>query len=243
MENNILLARINDIVETVYKTDKPKFLGFLSNEEKAFVKKQLDHCILNCVFYGGANDCERVFLGCFPDWLEEYTFPITAVTFKYRTVDTLRHRDFLGSLMALGIKRESVGDILIEQGRAVVFLSDDIVDFVLQSVQKIGRVGITLFKGYDSPLPQREQPAEHKKTVASLRLDCVVSALTNCSRNTACELIEGGLVAVNSIVTYKITKALTTGDVLSVRRKGKFELVSSNTKTKIDKILLIYKAY
>jgi RNA-binding protein YlmH len=94
-----------------------------------------------------------------------------------------------------------------------------------------------------SNLPQRDQLKEASVTVASLRLDCVVSGLASCSRNRACELIESGMVSLNSQITEKITRTITGGDVLSIRRKGKFQIISAQDKTKKDRIILQYKAY
>ena len=68
----------------------------------------------------------------------------------------LSHRDILGSLMALGIKRETVGDILIEEGRAVVFVCGDVKEYILNQVEKIGRVGVDMTEGCSFPLPEGE---------------------------------------------------------------------------------------
>ncbi len=243
MDNEFLIARTKDIIETVFRTDRPKYLGFLSKEEAVFIKKFLENRNVKHSFFGGDSSCERVFLGCFPEWMNEPDFPITAVTFTYRTTDSLRHRDVLGALMALGIKRETVGDILIEQGRAVVFLSNDITNFVAENLGKIGNVGVTIQIGITGDLPERNSLLENSATIASLRLDCVVSALAKCSRNTANELIENGFVSVNSVICQKSTKTLENGDVLSVRHKGKFEIVSTDKKTKKERIILAFKSY
>ena len=243
MENELLLARTKDTIDSVFYTDRPKYLGFLSVEEAAFVRKYLENHNIKHSFFGGADDCERVFLGCFPEWMQQSDFPITAITFTYRTVDVLRHRDFLGALMALGIKREAIGDILIEQGRAVIFFSGEIADYVLNNLEKVGNVGVTGVIGFLDDLPCRDNLKENTVTVASLRLDCVVSALANCSRNTACGFIESGLVAVNSVVCQKTTKILSFGDILSVRHKGKFKITSTDKKTKKDRTVLVYKSY
>lgn len=242
MDNTLLLARTKDIIDSAFHTNKPKFLGFLSVEEAALIKKYLENRNVKHLFFGGTNNNERVFLACLPEWINEVDFPITAITFTYRTVDILRHRDFLGALMALGLKRETVGDILIEQGRAVVFLSKDIADYVLENLNKVGNVGVFGSYGFDE-LPAYDSKKENSVIVASLRLDCVVAAIANCSRNTATEYIESGLVTVNSVISQKTTKSLTFGDVLSIRHKGKFEIVSSDKKTKKDKTILVYKSY
>ena len=243
MDSNILLPRIKDTVDSTFRTDKPKFLGFLSLEEAAFAQKYLENQNVRYSFYGGAENCERTYLGCFPEWVTEENFPITALTFKYREVDVLRHRDFLGSLMALGLKRETVGDILIEKGRAVVFLNSDIADFVSKNLTKVGRVGVIASFFDDKDLPNRNTLLENSVTVASLRLDCVVSALANCSRNSAVSMIEGGLVSVNSVITEKSTKLISQNDAITVRHTGKFIIASTEKRTKKDRIVLVYKSY
>lgn len=243
MESNLLLARVNDTLDSVFHTDKPKFFGFLSHEEAVFVEKYLDNRNVNYCLYGGFDDAIRVMLCCFPDWMDCPLFPITALTVEFRKSDVLKHRDFLGSILGLGLKRESVGDILCEEGRAVVFVCDEISNYVIENLTKVGRVGVKVTKGFSHPLPQIDSTVNKSITVASMRLDCVVSACANCSRNTACEMIDQGLVSVNSVVCEKMTKILDTGDVLNVRRKGKFQIVSAEKRTKKGRIVLEYKTY
>ena len=243
MDNNLLQARITDTIDLAFTTNKPKFLGFLSLEEIAFVKSYLQRRNANHSFFGGFDEAERQMLCCFPDWMENPSFPISAITFTYRESDNLRHRDFLGALMSLGIKREIIGDILIEQGRAVAFLKSDIIDFLIDNISKVGNFGVTLNHGFTYPLPERDALKQSSLTVASARLDCVVSALAGCSRAKACELIESGMVSLNSQIIEKTTKTISDGDVLSIRRKGKFQIVSTQDRTKKDRIILLYKAY
>lgn len=243
MDANILLPRIRDTIDSVFRTDKPKYLGFLSLEEASFTKKYLKNQNINFSFFGGAEDCERTYLGCFPEWLTEPHFPITTITFTFREVDSLGHRDFLGALMSLGLKRETIGDILIEKGRAVVFLNQDIADYVLKNLTKVGRVGVNAKISPIDILPRRDSLEELTLTVASLRLDCVISALAGCSRNIAVSMIKSGFISVNSVVIEKSTKFISSGDVISVRHKGKFIIVSTDKRTKKDRIVLIYKKY
>ncbi len=243
METEILKARIDDTAEISRRTNRPKFLGFLSKEEAVFAEKSLSKTDVKFAFGGGYSDAERVILGCFPDYIEEYVFPITAVTFVYRKTDVLRHRDFLGSLMGLGLKREAVGDILIEDGRAVAFVSDEVAGYITSQLEKVGRTGVKITLGCDSLLPQKDSMTEHSVTVASERLDCVVSALAGVSRNTAAELISQGLVSVNSAVCEKQTKTVFESDAVTVRGKGKFIIDSIDGRTRKNRIVLKYKKY
>ncbi|MBR3908358.1 MAG: hypothetical protein IKJ50_01400 [Clostridia bacterium] len=243
MDNELLLARVSDAFEASSTCNKPQFFGFLSLEESVLAQNFLENRNANYLFYGGFENSVRKVLCCMPDWCENPPFPITALTLNYRTTDDLRHRDFLGSLMGLGLKRETVGDILIEKGRAVVFLKTEIADYVVQNLSKVGRVGVTIQKGYDLPLPKTEDLKENTVSVASCRLDCIVSACALCSRLTAATLIESGLVAVNSQTVQKVTKIIADGDVLSVRHKGKFQVISTNKRTKKGRVVLSYKSY
>ncbi len=243
METDLLKDRLYDTVNISERTNKPKFLGFLSAEQAVFAYNVLSKLDLSYEFYGGYEDANRVMLGCFPDWAENIEFPITAVTAEFRKVDALTHRDVLGSLMALGLKRETVGDILIEEGRAVIFLCSENADYVISQISKIGRVGVALKIGCVHPLPKTGEMIEQSVTVASERLDCVVSALIGVSRNKALEKIEQSLVTVNSVVTEKVTARVTDGDIISVRSKGKFIIESIQNKTKKDRLILKYKKY
>ncbi len=243
METSLLVARIEDTADICEKTQKPKFLGFLSREQSVLAQKTLAVKNVRYSLFGGYDDAERVVFGCFPDWAEELDFPITAVTFSYRRLDKLSHRDFLGSLMGLGITRESVGDILIEDGRAVVFLFTDISDYVLKQIQKIGRIGVKAEMGFSLPLPQRNKLMECSSTVASERLDCIVAAICNISRSEAALKISEGLVTVNSVVCEKVTKSIESGDILSVRGKGKFIIDAVDDRTRKNRIVLKYKKY
>ncbi len=243
MDADLLNARINDTADIALRTNKPKFLGFLSFEQSALAQKILKNRNVSFRLFGGYVNAQRVMLGCFPEWAKDFDFPISAITFTYRKEFSLSHRDFLGSLMALGITRETVGDILVEDGRAVVFLTNEVCDFVLNEITKIGKIGVTVTRGFEGILPKNCVLAEFSDTVASCRADCVVSALASVSRTKANELIEMGYVSVNSLVCQKTTKEISENDIVTIRGKGKFIIVSLTSKTKKQRIVLVYKKY
>ena len=242
MDIKLLPARIDDLKQISEKSNSPKFIGFLTAEETAIAVKRFSINEKHTVF-GGYEGAERVMLGVLPDWCDDPIFPITAITFTYRTCDKLSHRDFLGALMALGVTRETVGDILIEDGRAVVFVTSDISKFVLTQIEKVGNVGVTLSEGYDTPLPQMGKKLECSETVASVRLDCVVAAICNMSRTQASEKITDGLVMVNSVCITKPTLSVRAYDKITIRQKGKFEILSCNEMSKKGRIILKYNKY
>ncbi|MBR6572341.1 MAG: hypothetical protein IKK77_01305 [Clostridia bacterium] len=245
MELDLLIPRINDAIRICETSQAPKFVGFLTSNEVAEIEKNLKSIITKYSFYGGYDEAERLFFGAFPEWCDERQelFPITPVTFTYRECDALSHRDFLGALMSLGLTRETVGDILVEKGRAVAFLSSDIADYVLSQLDKIARVGVKVEKGYSMPLPNMSGFEEITDTVASPRLDCVVASLSKSSRAQAEEFILNGFVSVNSVCVTKTVKTVNEGDKITIRRKGKFLIESLAQKTKKNRVILIAKKY
>ncbi len=242
MEPNILKARFLEAVSRSEKLLKPCFFGFLSEEEAAFLKPFLNK---NGMFFGGRDNAERVFVGVFPENIPktEKAFPIKTLSLNYRKQKNLTHRDFLGSVLALGIKREAVGDILIEDGRAVLFVNSSVAPLILSELKTVGREGVLVTEGANQDLPSAEKREETVFTVSSLRLDCVISAVFSLSRNSATELIEQKLVRVNSIITEKPTKLIFEGDKISLRGKGKFTLKLLSGETKKGRLKIIVEKY
>ena len=244
MKSDILTERIDDLLRQSENHSRPQFLGFLRPEEVSSALTVLSRNP-RCMLYGGYEEAERLFLGVFPDFMEPSSdyFPIDAITITFREQDTLTHRDFLGAVLSLGIERQTIGDILVEKGRAVMFVNRDVSDFILNELRLVGRVGVTLEKGFFGQLPCASRLCEQSFTVASLRLDCVVAAVCNVSRGTAVELIEGGKVSVNSVITEKITRVLTQEDKITVRSNGKFKIKNLGGETKKGRLKIIIDKY
>lgn len=243
MERELLAARITDTARICERTATPRFLGFLSPAEAVLARERLAGTGCTYELFGGFEGAERVMLGCFPEWAAEHEFPIIPLTFTYRRADKLGHRDFLGSITALGLKREAVGDILSEPGRTVVFVTAEIADFIITQLCKVGRVGVTVTSGAEKPLPAGDTPIELSTVAASERLDCLTAAICGLSRSRALEMIAAGYVTVNSSVAEKPSKSLCAGDVLSVRGKGRFVIDSLDGRTKKNRIAVKYKSY
>lgn len=243
MDREFLLARAEDTASRTYKGNMPCFLGFLTEEEAAITETFLRKQNIKHSFFGGFGEAARKYLACLPDWCDECDFPITAVTFSFKECYTLSHRDFLGSLMSLGITRESVGDILVEKGRAVVFLSRDISPFVLSQTEKVGSVGVKLKEGFELPLPNFGKKEGFTATVASLRLDSVVAALCGVSRNEAVSIIEEKRVSVSGLLQEKISKLISPSDKISIRGKGFFEITDCTGVSKKGRIILKYDKF
>lgn len=235
-ENKLLLARIQDVFRLCEKYQRPVFSQFLDGAQQACVEDCFDIPYgYNVLFCGGFEGAERKIMGVFPDWHEAAydEFPITAVKIEGGFKRALTHRDYLGSIMSLGIDRQKTGDILTFDKGAYVFLSAEISDYVIGNIRKIGHEGvkITQIPCSEVKIPQRE--FQRIQTVcASLRLDAVTAACCNISRKEAAELVRGGMVKVNYREQLDGAKNINDGDLLSVRGFGRFVFAGGVSETR-----------
>lgn len=228
-------SKLDDAVYLCEKRHSPYFTSFFTEEEQAYARQYLKSVHYdNYSFFGGYDNSERKVLGLFYD--EPQPFPVKAILFTFRKNDKLTHRDFLGSLMSLGIQRDTVGDILVEDGRAVVFVKSEIRDYISSQISKVGRVGVAVSSFDASDLPQGRGFEEKEFTVSSMRLDNIVSAVSGLSREKAKNLLISGSVSVNHLPCQKISRVLNEGDKLTIRGKGKYEICGVNGVTKKHRI-------
>ena len=239
------LSRIEDIFAVSRNRNIAKFSHFLDERQAYLAKMYAQRQEQPYLFYGGYENAERVMLGVFPDYLppSEEAFPLSPVTVTFRREDALSHRDFLGSLMALKIKREMVGDILPEPGRCVLFLGEAAAPLVFSELKKIGRVGVKLFPGIIGELPPGKTLVPVEGTVSSLRLDAVTAMVTGLSREKAQALIRSGEVTINYAAEQSVSAPLAPEDILRIRGYGKFLITGEMRTTKKDRIYLILQKY
>lgn len=214
-----------------------------------YLKSQRRECY---IFYGGYRDAERKRLFVFPEWLEadeiltdEFIVPVLVKGSGYVRLD---HRSYLGSLTAAGISRDVIGDIVIQdESSAVVFLDFKIAEYLtvpIPPLERIGRDKVRITR-YDLPtgFTSTLEVSGISSTVASARLDCVVSELINLSREKTKELIASGIVMHNYTEMTNFSAEVREGDVISVRGYGKFRIESISQKTKKDRIRLLAVKY
>ena len=244
-EDRLLLARIEDAAVLCDKHQYPHFIGFLDERQRAISASFVRKLNATPFFWGGYEDAERTILGVFPEGFppDPAPFPLSALSFTYREDAPLSHRDFLGALLAEGVRREKIGDILLSPGYAVSFVSDEVCSFLLNGIQKIGREGVQVTEGVLRELPINRQFSTIRATVASARLDNVVKALTGISREKAAELIESDRVSLNHLPCASVSKTVCENDLLSIRGAGRFRITDLSGQTKKGRILLIAQKY
>lgn len=241
-KDKLFTSKLDDAVYLCQKRQKPYFFSFLSEAEQAAAKRYLDSIGFSSYwFFGGYSESERKVL-CLDYYSDNPGFPISAVEFRFRQADKLTHRDFLGALMSLGLERDTVGDILVEDGRCVVFVKSEISEFIKSQISKIGRAGVKVYDADLDSLPKGRGVEEMAVIVSSLRLDNIVAAVSGLSRDKTKNLILSGNVTLNYIECTNISKAVSENDVLTVRGKGKYKIngVIGETKKHRIRILIIH---
>ena len=226
-QEKLLLARGEDTLSLAEKRCFVKTLGFLNPYEQQVLKKHLRKMPgMEIAFDGGYLDAERTMLVCYPDFLTpEPSDYLTLLECTGRDLEGLSHRDYLGSLMGLGIARENVGDILVSEEKAYLFVKPEIAEYVLQNLSKIGRRGV---KVKEVPLTEAILPTREVKevqgTVAGLRLDAVIATALSVARGKSADFIRNGLVEVNWETVEDVSREVKEGDVFSVRGFGRMKL-------------------
>ncbi len=144
--------------------------------------------------------------------------------------------------MSLGIERDTVGDILVEDGRCVVFVKSEISSYITSQLFKIGSAGVKIKEADPDTLPKGRGFDEQSYVVASLRLDAVVAAVTGLSREKTKQLICSGNVSLNFLPCDNVSKAIESGDSLSIRGKGKYKIngVLGETKKHRTRLSIIH---
>ena len=242
-DERVLLAHILDKCEQSRNRNIPSATDFLSPAEQRSAQDLLHAAAIHdgYAFCGGFERAERRMLLFLPDWQEEADESeyMTALRCTYRKEDTLTHRDFLGSLMAQGVTREKLGDILVSEGS-----SRDIAPYLLQNVTSAGRVKLSVSEIELSDLSVPElKVKEIRDTVSTLRLDAVAASGFSMSRGKAQELISSGCVQLNHRETLKSDAPVAQGDVISVRGLGKFEVAEVGGLSKKGRTALLLRRY
>lgn len=245
-EDEILLAGIEDKIRQCQDHYMTTNSAFLDMRQRTLAEAQCRrHTGLKYCFYGGYEEAERTVAVFLPDYAElAGNDPLALLRIKQNGNRSLSHRDYLGSLLALGIKREIIGDILVREDGADVVIIKDMADFLLYNYEKAGRMSLKAeIVSIDQIIVPENRFEEKRDTVASLRLDNLVASAFSVSRGRAAEAIAGGLVYVNGLQIEKADRLVKEGDKVVLRGKGKILLKFVGGVTRKDRITIVIHKY
>lgn len=250
MENTELelKKRFEELSNKAYSQGAYYFTDFLSMSDAAILYDTLNEN--DFTVFGGANGCERVMakFGNASEFGYDQDFPILVIKAEpliLKFADDLNHRDFLGALMNLGIKREVVGDIVIQNKTALIFTTENMASYIAENFDKVKHTNIKCqimtTDEVSQIIPYEKEMSEI--IVASDRLDAVLSKIYNLSRSQSIEMFRAHKVFVNGRLYENNSGVLKEGAVVSVRGYGKFIYKGVKAQTRKGKLNISIEKY
>lgn len=250
-EDQVLLAQAWDRFSAGARRNIPTATGFLSGREQLLAEKLIRRGQLGePVFFGGHPSAERRVLCYVPDYYDPEEFlmgpegPVAALRVTFSAYDTLNHRDFLGSLMGQGIKRQVLGDIFPGERSCDVLVLREMAEYLTGQLQHVGRAKVDTreISLGELDVPEQKVKVIHD-TVASLRLDSVMAAGFRLGRSKAAAYITAGKTEVNHVITEKPDAQVEEGAVISARGLGKLRVQEIRGQTKKGRVALTLEKF
>ncbi len=250
-KDELITARIEDRISQCRDGYYVTSTGFLDTHEQALAIAASRHAAgVRTFMYGGYDDAERRMLVCVPKDIpmsdEEATDGLVKVLrVKLPAISReLNHRDYLGSLLGLGIERRLTGDILVRPGGADIFIVPGIEEFLLNELHRVGPVEVKTESVTAGEVIVPEARVEYiRDSVSSVRLDSVVSSAFRLSRGKAAEAIRKGLVSVDHAECIKPDAAVREGTSLVLKGKGKAVLEETGGESRKGRIRIVIKRF
>ena len=236
-------ARLQDVCVRGQRLNAAVSTRFLSPPEAALAERIAQEHHLACTLFGGYPEAERV-MACFHSQEDEPVFPIRCVQITWdKRYHQAEHRALLGSVLGLGIEREMVGDISLQEGGAYLFAVEDMAAFIAQSLTKAGGTPVEAKVLDAMPAIEQTQGQLFRDTVPSLRLDAVLAAGLNLSRSEAASCILSGRTMVNHKPETRLDAQVREGDLLSIRGHGRLKLKEVGTPTRKGRIPIHFESH
>lgn len=223
-EDRLLLRRIGELVSRSERDFCVLYTNFLTPAQQMLILSDRENSRF-CSFVGGWEEAERRLCRvCTDKYAVDDGAPIVMLRAEATAPDAvISHRDVLGSLMGLGIKREMIGDICAGSRQADFFCLEKSALHIEMNLTKIGRYSVSLRRADCSEMPPPETVSS-TVNVSSMRLDSLCAEGFGISRTKAAEFIRSGAVCVNWILCDDVSREISPGDRLSLRGKGKLRV-------------------
>ena len=239
-EEEYLIKRLKELADNAWKKNIYTNTNFLNMAELSlFYREAPSICAVKNFYrvWGGTQYCERcvIMFGNEEEFGFDIPFPIACIHVKpvqKKFADSLSHRDFLGALINLGIKREMLGDIIIKNNEAFVFCMDDMAEYIIGSLDRVKHTIVKCSQTVEIPDIWKDNIKKSSVNVVSLRLDAMVAEVYKMSRSMAQGLIREKKVFVNGRLNENNSGNIKEEDVISVRGYGRFIFKSVNYTSK-----------
>lgn len=241
MENELELTkkRLIELSRRAYERGVPTFSEFLTpGEQTELGRLRIDEPY---TLDGGYSEAERRVAVFGAESAPVCCLEVAPSSPKF--AEELTHRDYLGSLMGLGLRRSVLGDIVLAEGRAYVFCLESVAGHIIDGLTQVRRTNVRVKRADSLPEGVTAPPEETTLTAASERLDALVSAAFNLSRSESARLFEAERVFVNGLPARSASARPEEGDMVSVRGLGRFRFEGSLGETRKGRLRVSLRIY
>lgn len=253
-EDKICLSQVLDKIEFSKTREKIEYTDFLDMYQVSLVENFLRKInIKTYQLYGGYEDAERKVLFVYPEKYDEKMLEknydkilkIVRVTLPEEEKGQYSHRNYLGGIVKLGLKREKVGDIIVQEQGADIITLEEFSGILKQELPSLTRFENSKINVEEiQNLQKREVKVEQVKIIVpSLRLDNFVSDLARTSRSKAVQIMEQERVFMNGQNEKKASKQVKLGDIITIRGKGRFVIKEFNGTTRSGRTVVVVEKY
>ena len=245
----LIKKRFIELAKKSYNSGIYTFTDFLGlSEQSAFLEVAKELSGIPYTLFGGAEGCERVMVRFGSEELCGYEQPYPITTLLCRPLaekfaEKLTHRDYLGSILNLGIDRAVLGDIVITDGGTFIFVKDGMADFIADGLSRVRRTSVTCRISDSLPEGNLYKTREIRVQAVGERIDAIVAKVFCLSRDEAAALFSRGLVFISGKCCESTSHRLKEGDIISVRGHGRFIYRGIDSHTKKGKLNIIIEQY
>lgn len=250
-EEKLILSKIYDKISFCETRNQIQVSDFLDLAQQELIQKVMkSQKQKNYLFFGGVEEAERKAFICYPEKLRMLVeekkinfnewIKVLRITLPNENEGKYEHRNYLGAMIKLGIKREKIGDILVREEGADILVHQDVLKFLQTNLQELTRFQKAKIEEIELKSIRRItiEKEQITITVSSMRIDNIVAELARCSRSKANEMLLQEKVFVNFEGIIKQTKEIKEKDKITIRGKGRFEVKEILGKTKKGRIIL-----
>lgn len=241
---DFILDKANKILKRK-STESTNFLNPYQRKVALGIVKQISG--INYLTEGGYKKAERKRIVLFPNYLFpdhiDSTVTILQIDGNF-DFKSLSHKDYLGAILSLGIKREMIGDILVHDNFAQIIVANELNDFIKLNFKKVNEVPIELSEiEKDGIVIPTKNTKNIPTTVASMRLDAVASAGFGDSRNKISRDIKNNRVKLNFRYVNDPAYEVEVEDLISIRHRGRVEIAERRGFSNRGRIKLLLIRY
>ena len=248
-EENLIRHRLQELAERSYNENRYFHTGFFGLSELGIyqsMKQELS--FVPSEAFGGTDSCERCIVRFGSVGMCGYgeAFPIRLLkveALQEKFADHLTHRDFLGSVLGLGLEREKIGDIFLLDNEGFLFVHADVSEYIRDNLTFVKHTKVRVSELDEVPEELKPKLRPETLVVSGNRIDSIIARLYHLSREEAQRLVQGEQVFINGRKVTQVSKALKEGDVISVRHYGRFRFSSEEGRTKKDRLNIRVEVY